>query len=419
MTSTLLNPERSLRYSGWAVVLAAFVGVMFSFAAIVPFTFSLFIAPLHAAFGWKREAISSTFGIAAMTVAVFSPGIGMLLDRVPPRRVVLPCIVVFSAALLSLSRLTPQLGRFYLTYFIIGVVGNGTAQLSYSRAVLSWFRAMRGTALAFMLTGSGVGSILMPLITQHVIQSSGWRAGYLTLGLLALFGFPLTAIFLRNMPGPASQPAERKQATAISSVFGSATFWLIAGSILLGGFGANGALSHLAALLSERGISGSDTAIALSCLGAAGIGGRLLTGWLLDRFYAPTLSFLMFLLAGAGITLFAYASNAAMGIAGALLLGFSMGSEGDIGPYLIARYFGQSRFATLYGLTWTAYAIGGATGPVLIGRLYDQMGGYRPAAILILAATAVIAAFMNFALPRYSAEEAEPNSITLESTAVE
>ncbi|MBW8746201.1 MAG: MFS transporter [Acidobacteria bacterium] len=419
MASTLLNPERSLRYSGWAVVLAAFFGVMFSFAAIVPFTFSLFIAPLHAAFGWKREAISSTFGIAAMTVAVFSPGIGMLLDRVPPRRVVLPCIVVFSGALLSLGRLTPQLGRFYLTYFIIGVVGNGTAQLSYSRAVLSWFRTMRGTALALMLTGSGVGSILLPLIAQHVIQTRGWRAGYLTLGLLALLGFPLTAAFLRNMPGRTSHPVEQKQTTDLSSVFRSATFWLIAGSILLGAFGANGVLSHLAALLSERGVSGSNTALALSCLGAAGIGGRLLTGWLLDRFHAPTLSFLMFLLAAAGITLFAYATNAAMGIAGALLLGFSMGSEGDVGPYLIARYFGQSRFATLYGLTWTAYAMGGAVGPVLTGRLYDQMGGYRPAAILILSVTAVIAAFMNFALPRYSTEEAELNTITLESTAVE
>jgi len=71
----------------------------------------------------------------------------------------------------------------------------------------------------------------------------------------------------------------------------------------------------------------------------------------------------MFLLCATGITLFAYASNAATGIAGALLLGFGMGSEGDVGPYLIAAYFGRERFGTIYGLTWTAYAIGGATGP--------------------------------------------------------
>jgi hypothetical protein len=42
-----------------------------------------------------------------------------------------------------------------------------------------------------------------------------------------------------------------------------------------------------------------------------------------------------------------------------------MGSEGDITPYLLSRYFGVKRLSTLYALTWTAYAVGGATGPVV------------------------------------------------------
>lgn len=70
--------ESSIRYRGWGVALAAFVGVMVSFAAIMPNTFRLFLEPLSKAFGWRREAISSAFGIAAITLAVFSPGIGML-----------------------------------------------------------------------------------------------------------------------------------------------------------------------------------------------------------------------------------------------------------------------------------------------------------------------------------------------------
>jgi hypothetical protein len=48
--------ESSRHYAGWGVVAAAFTGVMVSFAPIVPYTFSLFLNPLHAAFGWKREA---------------------------------------------------------------------------------------------------------------------------------------------------------------------------------------------------------------------------------------------------------------------------------------------------------------------------------------------------------------------------
>jgi MFS family permease len=59
---------------------------------------------------------------------------------------------------------------------------------------------------------------------------------------------------------------------------------------------------------------------------------------------------------------------------GAAILGIGLGSEADVGPYLLARYFGRRHFSVLYGLTWTAYAIGGATGPLWIGHLYDRAG---------------------------------------------
>ena len=129
--------ESSFTYPGWLVVLAAFTGVMVSFAAMVPYTFSLFLEPLEGAFGWKREAISQAFAIAALTVAAVSPGIGSLLDRLPPRRIILPCVVVFAAAMTSLSLLRGHIAQFYGTYLVLGIVGNGTAQLAYSRAVLT------------------------------------------------------------------------------------------------------------------------------------------------------------------------------------------------------------------------------------------------------------------------------------------
>jgi MFS family permease len=124
--------ENSLQYAGWGVLTAAFVGVMVSFAPIVPYTFSLFLNPLHAAFGWRREAIGGTFALAAITVALVSPFIGMLLDRFPPRRIILPAIVVFSLALASLNRLGPNIFQFYIIYFVLGLVANGTAQFAYA-----------------------------------------------------------------------------------------------------------------------------------------------------------------------------------------------------------------------------------------------------------------------------------------------
>jgi hypothetical protein len=73
--------ESEVAYPGWKVVFAGFFGVLVSFAAIVPYTFGLFLKPLSLSFGWHREATSAGFSIAALTVAAASPGLGFLLDR--------------------------------------------------------------------------------------------------------------------------------------------------------------------------------------------------------------------------------------------------------------------------------------------------------------------------------------------------
>ena len=83
-----------------------------------------------------------------------------------------------------------------------------------------------------------------------------------------------------------------------------------------------------------------------------------------------------------------------------------MGGEADVTPYLISKYFGLRAFSTLYGFTWTAYAIAGAIGPVIMGKAFDATGSYQTLlsrlALFILAA----ASLMLF-LPRYrvTAEE--------------
>jgi MFS family permease len=102
-----------------------------------------------------------------------------------------------------------------------------------------------------------------------------------------------------------------------------------------------------------------------------------------------------------GIVLLSVANSLVAGLVAAALIGFSMGSEGDITPYLLGRYFGLKRFSTLYALTWTAYAVGGATGPIVVGRVFDTLGSYRPITIQLLALPALIPCLLLFALPRY------------------
>ena len=398
------SDESKLSYAGWGVAAAAFVGVMTSFAPIVPYTFSLFLNPLHAAFGWRREAMTGTFALAAITVALVSPFIGMLLDRFPPRRIILPSIVVFAVALASLSRLGPNIRQFYVTFFVLGLVANGTAQFAYTRTMLTWFRKHRGFALALILTGSGVGSILIPPVTQWVIGQHGWRSAYLVLGGIAILGFPLTALLVRNKPSAVGEQVFEDHGAApgasVKTALASAAFWLLCGITVLSAFSENGLVTNMAAMLTEHGLSARSAALALSMRGGAGIVGRLGVGLLIDRFSPQRIQTMILLLAAIGTLVLAFAGTSAIALAGALLLGVGLGSEADVLPYLLARYFGRRHFSVLYGLTWTAYAVGGATGPMFIGHLYDRAGAYHPGFIVSLAVVAFAAAGVSLLLRR-------------------
>jgi len=373
--------------------------VMTSFAPIVPYTFSLFLNPLHAAFGWQREAIGGTFALAAITVALVSPGIGLLLDRFAPRRIILPAILIFALALASLSRLGPNIAQFYLTFFVLGLVANGTAQFAYTRTMLTWFRRRRGFALAFILTGSGVGSILIPPVTQWTIAHHGWRSAYLLLGGIALLGFPLTALLVRNRPAAAmyGEPIPSSGVT-VGAAMRSLAFWVMAAITILSAFSENGLVTNLAAILTEHGVAAQSAAVALSVRGGAGIIGRLFVGFLIDRISPQRMQTFVLILAASGTLILAFAGTAAVALIGAALLGIGLGSEADVAPYLLARYFGRKHFSVLYGLTWTAYAIGGGIGPVVVGHLYDRAGSYEPRLIVFLALVAFAAAGVSLLL---------------------
>jgi MFS family permease len=387
-------------YTGWLVVAAAFCGVMVGFGSLLVFTFGIFLKPLGTEFGWSRESISTAFGIAAMTVAVCSPVLGRLLDHYGARRIVPVCMLVFSAAFASLSLLTPNLTHLYATLFVLGMVGNGTTQMGYSRAVSSWFIEKRGLALALVVAGAGAGSIVFPTVAQWLIDSQGWRSAYQVLGgVVLIMGLPLTLVFLRERPiERGAKPVA--EGSSIREGLRSRAFWLLVATLFLSSIAVNGAITHLSPLLTDRGVSADGAALAVSVLGAASLTGRLLTGLLLDRFFGPRVSFVLLVGVAAGIFLLANASGKTSALIAAALIGLGLGGEADVTPYLLTRYFGLRMFSTLYGFTWTAYAIAGATGPVLMGRVFDATHSYTWL-LGVLAVLTLVSAVCALCLPRY------------------
>jgi MFS family permease len=392
--------EHSIRYPGWRVAAASSACVLVSFASMLVYTFAIFMKPLAAEFGWSREAISAAFGVAALAIAACSPPLGWLLDRYPARRIILPCIAVFGCAFASLSLLTPHLWHLYATFLILGVVGNGTAQLAYSRVLTTWFRERRGVAFSILLGGSAVGAMVLPPIAEALIQSVGWRTSFAILGATVLaVGLPCGSR-VRERSRDTHSAAMAVGGASVQEGLRSRIFWIVVAGLFLISVSQNGVITHLAALLTDRGISAASAALAVSAMGGAILVGRLFTGWLLDRYFAPRVAVCLFALTALGTFLLAGAHSLPVGIGAAAMIGFGMGGEGDVTPYLLSRYFGLRSFSTLYAFTWTAYAIAGAVGPIIMGRAFDATGSYRILLMQLGVATLAAASLMLF-LPRY------------------
>jgi len=395
-------------YYGWRVVLAACFGVMAGFGSLFVYTFALFIKPLGAELGWSREAVSRGFGFAAITLAVVSPLLGRLLDRFGPRRIILICMTVFGCAIASLALLSSHLWQFYVTCIVLGAFGNGAAHLAYSRSISTWFVRRLGMALATVMLGAGLGAMILPLIAQTIITQAGWRAAYGSLGCLALLlGLPLSWRYVREC-GETGRDSPRVTHSGIAWQQGlrSYTFWIIVAVLFVGSISMNGAITHLAALLTDRGITLRDAALCASMLGASSLLGRIGVGWLLDRFFGARVAFVVGMITALGIFLLARASSFPSGCLAAGLIGVGAGGEADITPYLLTRYFGLRDFSTLYGLTWTFYAVAGAIGPVILGRAFDSTGSYA-SLLVILSGTTALGTALVLLLPRYSNETAK------------
>jgi MFS family permease len=395
--------EFDLGYYGWRVVFAACLGVMAGFGSLFVYTFSVFVKPLAAEFGWSREAISSGFAIAAVTLGLCSPPLGQWIDRFGPRRIILICMTVYGCAIASLSLLRFGLWQFYATCFVLGVVGNGAAHLAYSRSISTWFHRRLGVALAGVMVGAGLGAMILPVAAQSIITRSGWRTAYALLGGLALLlGLPLSWRYIRERGGVGqeSKPILHSGMTWQQGVR-SYAFWILTAILFVSSISMNGAITHLSALLTDRGLTAGNAALCASLLGGSSLLGRIVVGWLLDRFFGPRVAFAINLITALGIFLLARASSFPTGCIAAALIGIGAGGEAATTPYLLTRYFGLRAFSTLYGLTWTFYAAAGAVGPVILGRAFDATGSYA-SLLALLAAVLGLAAAANLLLPRYS-----------------
>ena len=191
-----------------------------------------------------------------------------------------------------------------------------------------------------------------------------------------------------------------------AQAFRSGLFWGLAIAFFLDVIAINGTLTHIVALLTDRGIALQTATATLSGVGIALILGRILSGWCLDRMWGPYVAVAFFVLPMIGIALLASGATGIVPYAGAVTLGLGIGAEVDLMAFFTGRYFGPRNYAKIYGTIFGIFSLGVGIGPTLSGTSFDLFHSYTPIFLVyevLLAVSCII--FLRLGPYRYPARE--------------
>jgi predicted MFS family arabinose efflux permease len=167
--------------------------------------------------------------------------------------------------------------------------------------------------------------------------------------------------------------------TAREAFLKSWRFWALTIAFFIAIMAINGTLTHIVALLTDRGIPLSVATGALSAAGLALIAGRIVSGWCIDRMFAPYVAIGFFVIPMVGIALLASHGGGAVPLAGAILCGLGVGAEVDIMAFMVSRYFGLKAYGTIYAVMFAVFSFAQGFGASIAGWSYDRYHSYGPA----------------------------------------
>jgi MFS family permease len=317
--------------------------------------------------------------------------------------VLLPSIGILGSLLISFKFVSTSVWQLYALFLCLGFFGSVANPVAYCQVVSKWFDRRRGLDLGLTMLGLGLGAVVMPPIAQRLITWVDWRSSYEILGVVVLVvSIPVVGLFLENSPSemgllpdgganPRAQSSERMVDEGVpgSAARTSSTFWLIACAFSLAGGAAQACVIHLVPMLTDRGISTENAALASSALGVGFIFGRVVAGYLVDRFFGPYVSVSFFVGMACGLALLWVGSSGAGAFLGASLVGLGMGGEGDLMPYMTSRYFGLRSFGEIYGSIFAIFTLAGAVAPLLMAIGFDRTGSYRTPLSFFMLATLI------------------------------
>ena len=330
---------------------------------------------MHLDLGQPLKAAGWIMVVGTLLSAVSSFSSGPILRRFSTGPVVLVSCLLTGGAILLIS----QAPRF--AWLIVAAVPLGLGAGAVDAALNGYVaRHYTGRHMNWLHACWGIGATSGPLIiTQFLATSHGWRGGYLLIGALQLGLATIFALTLRLWTEGPSAPrsTDPTNATALSARLHAAhseAGWLSALLFMLyvAAEGSTG-LWATSILVVGRGIPQAEAGVCASLFYAAITGGRIATGFVVDRWGNRRLVTGGALLALVGILLFSQAGSAPFAAAALILTGIGMAPIFPGLMHEVPRRFQPDAVFTIIGRQSGAACIGAALFPAAAGWLGDAV----------------------------------------------
>jgi len=393
---------------GWLVLFACFIGIAGGIAS-TNYTSGIFIVSIEEEFGWSRAAISAQIVLSVIVLAIASPFVGMLIDRIGIKTVAATSLAGYALGLYGASYWVSSLWSFYAIWIATAVIAAGSSPVTFTRAITGWFNKKRGLALGIALMGTGLVGFVAPLLLTDFVAEHGWRSGYRALGAVIFLSAIIVLFFMKDDPeqsvsndGEVPSSTGVKPGLSYKEALTKREFYIMGVMFFFVSLAVSGPIIHFIPMLLDLGLEPAKAGSLTALIGISVMAGRLIAGLLIDHFFAPRIAAILFAIAAIGYLSFLLGGVAFAAFA-AIALGASIGAEVDLIGYLVSRYFGLNAYGAIYGMLYAVFLIGAGLSPVVTGFIYDVSGSYNTvfvAATVALSAASILAmtlrAFPNF-----------------------
>ncbi len=397
-----------------AAFLAQFVSI-----GMYSYVLGSFMTPMVEELGWSRAEFSFTRTIGQLVMAGVGIFIGVRVDRLGSRPVMLVGTTVLVLALACHSLIRDLWLWWLLNGLVLTVgcamVGNLVVNVTLSK----WFVINRGKAIAFAAMGVSFGGVVLTPLTTWMIDTVGWRPSWLWLAAIAGVLLYPVALLMRRAPEDhglypdglsARQVAEgagaqaiREDANAYSRRAALRTFSFYALVIAFGFFSINIVvlLLHSVPYMTDSGLSRGEAAFTLLVASVPAMLSKPVWGYLIDRTPPKPLAAISASVTGLALFLIVAAVNyQQIGFIylAYIVLGLGWGGMIPMQEVIWASFFGRRHIGAIRG-AGMPFAWGlGALAPWLVSYYHDLYGGYD-GALLVVAGLNVLSGLLIFLVP--------------------